>query len=165
MVNMENKMTKIAGKGKLSLAILSLFLFLSPVSAQEAPQVIRTVKLKEVRGEVSGISSNFIAVLYGKDADTSYEIALNTDAKTRVERKNSLKDIAVGDTVFVSYEETIETKKGEKPRILGRVVKLVRFLRAAEKQPEIDALVSSPEEGETPLETEPEDSGGENDED
>jgi 2-iminoacetate synthase ThiH len=69
-------------------------------------------------------------------------MALNMDKDVKVERKKSLKEIGVGDIVGVNYEETIETKEGEKPRVIARVVKMIKFIKAAQVIPETSALVS-----------------------
>jgi len=125
------------------LAILSLN---SAAIAEETKQEEKKVKVEKVmkstEGEISGLSNNFIAILYGSDAKTSYEIALDIGKDVKIEHKNSLKDIGVGDIVGVNYEETIETKEGEKPRVVARVAKVIKFIKAAQVIPETSALVS-----------------------
>lgn len=116
----------------------------------------KTVAVKELQGEVSGISSNFIAILYGQDKKTSYEMALTLDKDVRIEDRKSLKDIGVGDVVSVSYEETTETKKQddkEVTRVMGRVVKKIRFIRPGAKIQEIE-MRSLEEPGQTEKTTE-----------
>ena len=138
---------------KLSLKIIFMLLaglFIlslnSAAIAEEAKQEEKKVKVEKVmkstEGEISGLSNNFIAVLYGQDEKTSYEMALNIGKDVKIEHKKSLKDIGVGDTVSVTYEETIETKEGEKPRVMSRVVKTIKFIRAAKPMPETSTLVS-----------------------
>jgi len=129
-------MTRVALKITL---LLVLVLGLRVVLAEEegTQAVKKNVTIKAVSGEVSGISSNFIAILYGQDKKTSYEIGLAIDKETRVERKFSLKQIAVGDTVSVEYEETTQTikektEKGQEKdvvRVLSRLAKVITFIR------------------------------------
>jgi len=121
--------------------------------AEPEEEAKKTVAVKELQGEVSGISSNFIAILYGQDKKTSYEMALTVDKDVKIENRKSLKDIGVGDIVSVSYEETAETKKeGDKDitRVVSRVVKKVRFIRPGAKIQEIE--MRSLEEPGQPLE-------------
>lgn len=127
--------------------------------AQTEEEAKKTVVVKEMQGEVSGISNNFIAIVYGQDKKTSYEMAFTMDKDVKIEDRKSLKDIGVGDIVLVSFEETTETKKeGDKDisRVVSRVVKKIRFIRPAAKIQEIE-LRSLEEPGQaekTPEETE-----------
>jgi len=99
---------------------------------------------KQVVGEVGGISSNFIAVDYAKDGKAIRELALTMDKNTKGLRK-SLKEISVGDIVAVSYEETIETVEGQKPKTLKRLAKAVEFRQAARLAPEVSGVLKSGE--------------------
>lgn len=136
----------------LAIAVLMGGIAVSTVHAVEAPVAassetaptepkIETV-MRSVTGEVSGVSGGFIAILFGVGKETSYEMAFNLDKDVKVVHKESLKDIAQGDTVSVSYEETTRTKEGEKPRVMARVVKEISFISAAKKAPEAGALVT-----------------------
>ena len=131
---------------KLGLALILILsikgLGLAQETTQVAPKITTKKVMKTVTGEVSAITSNFIAVLYGSDKDTSYEMALYLDKEVKVAHKKSLKEIVQGDTVAVSYEESAEIKEGEKPKVLAKVVKEVAFLSAAQKKPESSALVT-----------------------
>lgn len=124
------------------LAILSLNSAARAEEKKEEDKVKIEKIMKSTEGEISGLSNNFIAVLYGSDAKTSYEMALDIGKDVKIEHKNSLKDIGVGDIVGVNYEETIETKEGEKPRVIARVAKVIKFIKAAQVIPETSALVS-----------------------
>jgi hypothetical protein len=99
-------------------------------SAQQAEQPKREVFAREVTGEIAGISSNFIAVIYGQTDKESLEMALPMDKTTKGSIRK-LSEIKLGDMVSVTYEETVETKKDEKPRITKRLAKVVEFRRAA----------------------------------
>jgi hypothetical protein len=125
--------------------VLILVLGLAPlILAQEnkKEEVTKKTTAKEISGQVSGMSSSLIYILYGQDKKTSYEMALTINKDTKVEHKKSLKEIQPGDTVLVKYEETTETykvedAKGQKKEVtrrLGRLVKAVVFLKAAPKE-------------------------------
>jgi hypothetical protein len=97
-----------------SLAICSAQDPGQPAKAQDKPagqEPKREVVFKEVTGRVSGLSSNFIAVVYGSDDKNkaSLEAAFKLDKDLRIVHKGSLKDIMMGDTVKVGFEETKET--------------------------------------------------------
>jgi hypothetical protein len=143
---LERKIVKSSSVIKLGL-ILVLALGIQGAgfteeTAETAVKVTIKKQIKTVTGEVSAISGNFIAVLYGSDKDTSYEMALNMNKEVKVAHKKSLKDIVQGDTVSVSYEETAEIKEGVQPKVLARVVKEVSFLSTAQKKPEDTGLVT-----------------------
>jgi hypothetical protein len=108
-------------------------------------QPTKNVQTKEVEGTVSGLSASFIAVVYGRSEEgIAQEMAFTLNDKVRIAHKNSLKDIGVGDSVKVIYEETIE-KKQEGSQSSKRAVKQIVFLRQAPKQIEQE-LKSRPEE-------------------
>lgn len=128
----------IARAVKITL-ILIMAVGLRVVLADDAqPAVKKNVTVKTLSGEVSGISPNFIAVLYGQDAKSSYEMGLVINKNTKVERKHSLNEIVVGDTVSVKYEETTQvikekTQKGEEKdtvKVLSRIAKVVSFIKS-----------------------------------
>lgn len=139
------------------IAAILVFCLIGTSFAEE--EVKKKVVVKELQGEVSGISSNFIAIVYGQDKKTSYEMAFTMDKDVKVEDRKSLKDIGVRDIVSVSFEETTETKKQDDKdisRVVSRVVKKIRFIRPGAKIAEIE-LRSLEEPGqaeETPEETE-----------
>jgi hypothetical protein len=101
------------------------------------PEVIEVPKekkkitvVKEVSGEVAGISPNFLAITYGSDAKTSYEMALTVDKDVKVERKKKLSEIKATDTVKVAFEETAEIDERGKKRIISRIAKNITFLQS-----------------------------------
>lgn len=67
---------------------------------------------KKITGEVSGVSNNFIAVVYGKsDKDkASLEMAFNIGSHVNIVNKKSLKEIGIGDIVEVEYQEITRTE-------------------------------------------------------
>lgn len=127
-------------KNNVMIGILVLCFIPAALAALEE-ESRTTVVVKEMKGEVSGISSSFIAILYGQDKNTSYEMAFTMDKNVKLEDKKSLKEIEPRDIVTVSYEETSETKKvddKEVTRVMSRVVKRIRFVRAGTKLQEND---------------------------
>ena len=90
------------------------------------------IVIKEVKGEVTGISPNFIAVLYGEDTkrQVSLEMAFDVTKDAKIENKKNLTDIRVGDTVTVTYEEKTEKNKEGKVRVKGKLVKKIVFKKA-----------------------------------
>jgi hypothetical protein len=124
--------------------------------AQEAKQAPkREVVPKTVTGVVSGISYNFIAVMYGHDAkgEVAREMAFNVDKNVRIEHKPGIKDIKAGDTVTVAYDEiTVTAPDGSKA--VQRITKAIAFLRQGQNRPEDvknDTLASAGESADMSL--------------
>ncbi len=111
---------------------------------EEAEEFKKKTVEKEVEGEVAGISASFIAIDYGVNADGTamQELALPVSVDVEIEFKKSINDISVGDIVSAVYEETTESN-GKITKVLERIVKKIRFLRAAEKIQESPALQST----------------------
>jgi hypothetical protein len=107
--------------------------------ADAAPQETVKVVAKEASGVISSLSSNFIAVVTGVDSLTQAgtESAFNLDKNVRIIHKKSLKDIKVGDTVTVSYEETLKLQDGKR-KSRSTSVKSIAFLKAAPKEPVLE---------------------------
>lgn len=103
---------------------------------------------KSVSGIVSGVSANFIAVEYGtaeKGGGAALEMAFNIGKSVAIENKKSIKDIVLGDTVEVNYNE-ITKFDGEGKKIgVRREAKKVAFLRPAPKTAESAVLGASTE--------------------
>jgi hypothetical protein len=88
------------------------------------------IREKTLDGEIAGVSPNFIAIDYGQDEKTSYEMTFNITKDTRLERIKDIRNLKTGDTVWVKYNEKI-IKVGKEVRVLDRVLKVLRFLNAA----------------------------------
>jgi hypothetical protein len=122
--------------------IVMLLLCLGGIAAAEEgqtgkgePQV--TTATKEMTGEVSGISKNFIALVYGESKDAALEMTFAVDKDVKVERKKGVSEIGVGDTVSVTYDETTETIEREnkkETRIKERVAKVITFVKPGPKE-------------------------------
>lgn len=92
---------------------------------------------KTLDGTIAGVSPNFLAIDYGQDEKTSYEMTFNITKDTRLERIKDIRSLKTGDTVWVRYNEKI-IKIGKEVRVLDRVLKVLRFLNAAK-------VISEPE--------------------
>ncbi len=108
--------------------------------AVEASQPKKVTQEKIIEGKIVAISPNFVAINYGLDKKSAYEMALIIDQETRLERKKSLSEIYPGDGVWVKYAEICEVSKvtvnGEeksKTRVLNRLAKVIKFMNAAPK--------------------------------
>jgi len=96
---------------------------------------------KVVSGEVSAISSNFINIIYEKNSKkgVEYEMPMKVDSDVQLKHKLELKEIKVGDTVLVRYDEM--QQEAERPKkngtmeqytkVLSRHARLITFLRPA----------------------------------
>ena len=140
---------KLAGIIKITMVLLLLVGGIKIALAQEETGKLknRDVQSKHMTGEVSGISSNFLALMYAVDekAQTSYEMAFSVDKNVKVEGKDKLSEIAAGDTVSVSYDETTEKdEKGENPRIVERLVKRIVLVKEAPPQVKEPVLETKP---------------------
>jgi hypothetical protein len=97
----------------------------------------RIIVAREIAGAVSGISNNFVAVVYGRDSRSGIltEMAFNIGKDVTIKNKKSLKEINPEDTIKVLYDEITEIREDGR-KTTSRLVKEVVFLRAADKKPE-----------------------------
>lgn len=100
----------------------------------QAPK--KTSLAREVQGEVTGIDSNTISILYsrtygkGKNAGGSEkEIVLPFDKGVELVHLKSVKQIAIGDIVSVRYLETVED--GMDGRMVSRKAGQIAFIKQA----------------------------------
>jgi hypothetical protein len=122
---------------KISLFLMVFVCFSLPfVYAASNPTPPKDDQIKvevyscDVTGEVGGIGRNFISIIYDQTDKESLEMGIPMDKNTKGSMRK-LSEIKTGDIVSVTYEETKETKKGEKPRVSKRLAKVVEFRRAA----------------------------------
>jgi hypothetical protein len=109
-----------------------------PEASAKADEPKEETLEKTMDGVIAGVSSNFIAIDYGQDEKTAYEMTFNITKDTRLERIKNIKNLKSGDTVWVSYNEKI-IKKDKKVRVIERVLKVLRFLNPA--KPVVEAPV------------------------
>ena len=129
------------------IAVSVLGLFVNRLPAQDAGTDKVELVTKTITGEISGISSNFIALLCGVDSQSgaAKEMAFNLDKNLQIEHKNSLKDLMLEDMVDIVYDEITVTDKEGKVSI-KRQVRLISFLKRPEKPLEDVTLDSADEE-------------------
>ena len=118
---------------------IGIFLFIcKPLRAEDAVKGSETVKNKELVGKVVYFTPRNEPRVIGVACDpenTDYSFTIDKD--TKVSKKRSLKEIKVGDTVRVKYQETI--RKGNGRRASRRVAKVIGFVRAGDKKGALQA--------------------------
>jgi len=125
-------------KRALILAAAAVLMVFNITLAQETAEAPKTETVsKTVTGIVSGISYNFIAVMFGQDekGEVAQEMAFNVDKSVKIEHKSDIGSIKAGDTVSVAYEETTQTSK-DGVKTSKRMAKAITFLRPAQVKPE-----------------------------
>lgn len=116
------------------VALAGLTVLNAGLMAQEVNPKKQIVS-KEIVGTVSGVSGNFIAVVYGRDQQSGIlsEMAFNVGKNVKIKNKKALKDIGPEDTVKVLYDEITEKLDGGR-KIVSHAAKEIVFLRAADKK-------------------------------
>lgn len=119
-------------------------------STQQPQEEKEEIARKSVSGEVGGISANFIAVAYGmsEKEQSSMEMAFDVDKNVKIEHKKSLKEIGLGDTVEVVYDEIKKIDAQGKVKSSRRLARVIVFVRAAPKTAESSVLQSGEQEEE-----------------
>lgn len=90
-----------------------------------------------VQGEISGITKNYISIVYKRDRekDIEYEMLLPINRKDlQIEHKRNLDEFKVGDTVILTYEDTV-TGDNEKEQGMKRKAMVIRFVKSAPPKP------------------------------
>jgi hypothetical protein len=121
------------------LGILFYILNISqvPAFAKEGTE-IKVVQTKpEIIGEVISFSPiknpQFIGLAVGGESEAGYDAYFKISPNVRLEHKQSLDDIKLGEWVGLTYEEATFTDEEGKERI-ERVVIEIRFVRAPTRQ-------------------------------
>jgi hypothetical protein len=126
----------------LTIAIATVFtLGLNAACAANPPAKAPSVKQEkkitresaEIQGEISGITAESIAITYGRFGSTENEALFRLDKSIKLEHFKSLKDLKVGDTVSVAFEET--TEEDGSGRSMARKPTAIYFIRKATKDP------------------------------
>lgn len=124
------------------MIIISIFIISGISQADEEKKGKRIVasNLKEIQGEVAGISKDSIAIVYNRNEATGeeHEMSFPVSKGVSIVHKKNIKEIAVGDTVNVQYEEVTEKyeEDKEKDSEVNRKAKVITFLKPAVKTPE-----------------------------
>lgn len=132
---------------RMFLVLAGFFLSISVIRVALADEVKKEVLTKHMSGEVSAISSNFLALMYNVDmkAQTSYEMTFIIDKNVKLEGKNSLSEIGQGDTISIVYDETTETDSQGKQRTTECLVKRLIFVKQGLNQFQEPELKNTPE--------------------
>lgn len=131
-------------KNRIIIFMVLIFCVSTVAFAQEREKNTAR-KIKGISGEVSGISKDFISIIYHRDEGTGIEkeIMLPISKTIIVEHKQSISQISIGDLVDVEFEEVSEEgKDGIKIKLEAKVI---RFVRSAQKKPQ---AFKRPEPGE-----------------
>ena len=133
ITNIKNNRLPIAS----TATVLCLLMFMGVSQAKEGGEQVVSAEIKQVQGQVSSLTPaknpEYIGVDYQEDKETgvAYEIVLAIDKNIKLEHKRSLADIAVGDSVDVTYEEaTVTTAEGQQQT--RRTAKVISFVKPAD---------------------------------
>jgi hypothetical protein len=122
------------------LAFLAVFPILAfcedSAEILEEPVVVRT--MEKVNGDISGISSRYINLLYEQRDDQEFEMYLPLDEKVELSQYKTLSDVQVGDRVELTYEKMVTAPDTPEERVT-MMVKKVRFI----KRPKDNTALSS----------------------
>lgn len=94
--------------------------------------ILRT--MEKVKGEVTGIGSSTISVLYDSRGNGSeFEMVSPLSKGMKFEGYQKLQDIQMGDRVEIDYEKTVQYPKAPNERI-SSVTKVIRLIQKASKE-------------------------------
>jgi hypothetical protein len=127
-LNQEKKMRNLLLVGLLAVVCL----YVSPAQAQsEVSNGQKDIASKEIQGTVSGIGYGSISVEYQTDAQkgTAEEMLFPLDEMEQIIHKQDIKQINVGDTVSIQYDET--TQQTENGSQIFRKAKVINFIKPA----------------------------------
>lgn len=127
---------KIIYIGLMGILFLSISVGVFAQGEKEEKKITKRTT-NEVSGEISAIGKDFIAIIYKRDESkgAEYEMLVPIDTDTKLERRKSLSELNIGDTVRIQCEDiTLEDASGEQK--MERKAKLVSFVSPAVKKPE-----------------------------
>ena len=134
---------------KYILAIVLIAGLTGTVLAQEGAEkgngkVASSSVMKEVQGEITWIGKKDIAVVYNRDlaAGVEDEILLPIDKDIRLQHKQKLSELAVGDTIAIQYAEDTEDD-GQGNIKVKRHARLISFVKPAIKKPDTGTTTES----------------------
>ena len=118
--------------GLISLIILVTFNSMA-LAKEDTAKAKKTITAKEVQGEISGITKDYISVIYKKDEEkgVDYEIFLPIEQDIGLEHKQNLGELKLGDIVRIEYQET--TEQDEKSIKSSRKAKAINFVKSGKK--------------------------------
>lgn len=107
----------------------------------EGRNVIKT-EAKEITGQVSAISKNFIAVIYQTNKNSESEMGIYIEGAPQLEHVKDLSQIQAGDTVTVHYDKVSEKDADDKEFARHVVKKIIFVKKAPPPPPETDVMIS-----------------------
>lgn len=117
------------------------------VCAGQSPVFAASSSMKSVSGEVMGVLNDNISVMYYEDenAGVEKEVLFQVEDTVQFIGRKSLKELSVGDTVLVTYEEIVSADEQGQTTV-DRKVQSIKFLKAAPVEEPVDesdaALIS-----------------------
>jgi len=136
---MKTRMAYYIAIGLVTLLALSLG---GLVQARGQKMEIKTGEHR-VTGPVGGISKNFIAVVYRREKGTEEELAIQIDGAPQFEHVKNMSEIALGDTVTVTYADIAVAGEDGKERT-KRVARKISFVQKAPPAPPEEPLPPEP---------------------
>ena len=107
----------------------------------EGRNVIKT-EAKEITGQVSAISKDYIAVIYQTGKNTENEMGIYIEGIPELERVKDFGQIQSGDTVTVEYAVATERDKDDNEFARHMVKKIIFVKKAPPPPPETDVMIS-----------------------
>lgn len=108
---------------------------------EERRNVIKT-ELKEITGQVSAISKDYIAVIYQTGKNSENEMGIYIEGFPKLERVKDFAQIQAGDTVTVEYDVATEKDKDDNESARHVVKKIIFVKKAPPPPPETDVMIS-----------------------
>jgi hypothetical protein len=107
----------------------------------EGRNVIKT-ESKEITGQVSAISKDYIAVIYQTGKNSENEMGIYIEGFPKLERVKDFAQIQAGDTVTVEYDVATEKDKDDNESARHVVKKIIFVKKAPPPPPETDVMIS-----------------------
>ena len=85
--------------------------------------------MKTITGEIVTVSAHAISVEYSRTKTSAYEMLLPVDENVRLEHLKSIKELAPGDTVYVTYEQTYQDGEDGEPIILKSLAREIVLVK------------------------------------
>ena len=138
------KMSKVTGTFGFSWIVVAAFLVLGlgvagALRADECSEIKETIETREIIGRLSSRSPISkpryigIIILDSKGKDSGQDMFFSADDELKVQHKKKFSDIKIGDTVKVVYDEITQITEDGKKRLIKRVARVVKFVRAKKK--------------------------------
>ncbi|GEM_PF-6523896 len=109
----------------------------------EESNVIKSVG-KQVTGQVSGISKDYIGIVYQADKNTEREMGVMIKGVPTLERVKELNEIEMGDTVTVEFSEVTEKDENDQ-EVMKHVATKIIFVKKAPPPPAETTVLTSEE--------------------